>query len=173
VTPTCDYCAVLPEVSNIEVNDKTDNINIINNGFINLTFNSMVDSQQMPLVMYAVYWGDNERMIVSGVEMRARSNIDNPHSLYHLYSYWDLKAKHAVDQTQTGGENTVYCGAGGAQAINYNSLGSGYFCSGSACCVIKPRVKIKDNWGWCNGGTAIDDCDYWEEFTGWIVVTEK
>jgi hypothetical protein len=38
---------------------------------------------------------------------------------------------------------------------------------------MKPKVKIKDNWGWCNGGTAINDCSQWDSFPAWVVVKEK
>jgi hypothetical protein len=131
--PLADYCAVPPKIENVII----DNTNIHNSGYINLTFNSKVDSQQLPLIMYSVVWGDGEEMIVSGVEMMDRRNADNPHSLYHLYSYWDLKAKFASGYTDPD--------------IDIN-------CSGSSC-TVTPKIKIRDNWGWCNGGTAINDCD--------------
>jgi hypothetical protein len=169
-----DYCSILPVISNTRVNNEDIvDVELTKSQFINLTFNTDVDDQQLPMVMYAIDWGDNEKTVVTGVEMRDRPNIDNPHSLYHLYSYWDLKAKNSVDQTLTGGENSVYCGADGSQAINYDGVGSGYTCSGSACCVLKPKIKVKDNWGWCNDGTSINDCDQWEEFSSWVVVSEK
>jgi hypothetical protein len=80
--------------------------------------------------------------------MRSRPSENNPHSMYHLYSYWDLKAK----------------AASGVDGID---------CSIDGECRVKPKVKIKDNWGWCNGGTIMNDCDQWTEFGAWIVVQEK
>jgi len=148
-----DYCAILPKIENIKVNGNTGDIEITNNQFINLTYNSIVDSQQLPLVMFAIDWGDNEKTVVTGVEMRDRHNQNNPHSLYHLYSYWDLKAKAASGQY--GVDHWIDC---------HSVAGE---------CRVKPSVKIKDNWGWCNNGTFINDCDQWEEFAGWIVVREK
>lgn len=145
--PTCDYCAVLPRINNIKANkiDASD-ITISKNGLINLTFNTRVDSQQLPLVSYEVDWGDGETTLVSGVEMRDRPNPDNPHSLYHLYSYWDLRAK-------SGTTPSIVCGAGQ--------------------CSVKPRVKIKDNWGWCNGDAFRGQCASYETFGRLIVVTEN
>lgn len=36
-----------------------------------------------------------------------------------------------------------------------------------------PKIKIKDNWGWCNGGTDSDSCqDTWVEFSGEINLSE-
>lgn len=171
-----DFCGILPIISNIKVNSQSSDTILNNNQFINLTFNSDVDSQQLPLVMYGVDWGDNEYTVVTGVEMRDRPNADNPHSLYHLYSYWDLKAKRAVDQTLSGGQNSVYCGNAGGDAINYSGADSGYDCPvTSACCIVKPSAKIKDNWGWCDNGVAGAPCPAggYEDFPGWIVVKEK
>ncbi|MDP3043236.1 MAG: hypothetical protein Q8N21_02450 [bacterium] len=171
-----DFCGILPIISNIKVNSQSIDTILNNNQFINLTFNSDVDSQQLPLVMYGVDWGDNEYTVVTGVEMRDRPNADNPHSLYHLYSYWDLKAKRAVNQAPSGGENTVYCGPAGGDAVNYSGADSGYDCpAASACCIVKPSAKIKDNWGWCNNGVNGAPCPAggYKDFGGWIVVKEK
>ena len=159
-----DWCGIKPKVFNIMVNSQDNNVTIGKNQFINLTFNSDVDAEQLPLVMYALDWGDNEWTVVTGVEMRDRPNLDNPHSLYHLYSYWDLKAKHSVDQDDLStaeNENTIYCGvAGDATAWNYNDTNSIILPDAPSdnYCAVQPKVKIKDNWGWCNnGGNPLGD----------------
>ena len=69
-------------------------------------------------------------------------------SFYHLYGYWDLKSKVAQ----------------GVAGIDCSSV--------AGQCSVKPKVKIKDNWGWCNGGTSMNDCDQWEEFSGNIIINE-
>jgi len=145
-----DYCAIPPVVSNVKINNSAANVNLTKNGFINLTFNTKADSNQLPLVMYAVDWGDGESTTVTGVEMRDRPNPDTPHSLYHLYSYWDLKAK----------------ASSGVAGID---------CSTAGECRVRPKVQIKDNWGWCNKGTAINVCGagQWDNFGGLVVVKEK
>ncbi len=146
-----DFCANPPIIDNIKVNAvEAGNVNLYSSQFANLTFTSQVDSQQLPLIMYAIDWGDDEQTIVSGVEMRGRPNSDNPHSLYHLYSYWDLKAK-------------------------ANRDGSDVDCSidGAGKCMVQPKIKIKDNWGWCNDGYGVNDCGYWQSFGGNVWVNEK
>lgn len=111
-----------PEILGIEVDGKSADVTITKNGFVNLTFTTDVNDNQEPLVMYKVDWGDGETTVVSGVEMRDRPDINNPHSLYHLYDYWDLK--------------------------NKNSQGVvGIDCGTPEECKITPSVKIKDNWG--------------------------
>jgi hypothetical protein len=143
-----DFCAILPFVSNIKVNSSAVNVTLTKNGFINLTFNSKADSNQLPLTMYAIDWGDGEKTTVTGVEMRDRPNPDVPHSMYHLYSYWDLKAK-----ASQGGLSNGSCGA--------------------TSCSVTPRVQIRDNWGWCSGDTAASRCNSWQSFGASIVVNEK
>jgi len=143
-----DYCAILPAAFNIKINSVNTNVNLTKNGFVNLTFNTKVDSNQLPLVMYAIDWGDGEKTTVTGVEMRDRPSPDNPHSLYHLYSYWDLKAK------ANSGVTNIDCSTAGE-------------------CRIKPKIQIKDNWGWCNGGASINDCGQWQSFAAVVVVKEK
>jgi len=142
---TADICGIKPTVKNIKVNSLSSDVTFTANGFANLTFNTLVDGDQLPMVMYAVDWGDGEKTIVSGTEMSDRPNPDNPHSLYHLYSYWDLKAK-------------------------ANRGVKGVSCSASTCTVV-PKIMIKDNWGWCNDdGRA---CNYWKQFDWQVVVKEK
>jgi hypothetical protein len=149
MTDTCDYCAVLPVVSNIRVNGVATDVTVAQSGLLNLSFNSRVDSQQLPLVMYQVNWGDGESTVVSGVEMRDRPNADNPHSLYHLYNYWDLRNKFVAGTP-------------------------GVTCTATECSVT-PNVKIKDNWGWCNGDPtgARGRCTTYVPFAASIVVAEQ
>jgi hypothetical protein len=179
-----DYCAILPAISNIKVNGSVDSVTLANSQFVKLSFNSKVDSQQLPLVMYGVDWGDNSKTVVTGVEMRDKpdpepanpSNDGAPEAIYHLYSYWDMKAKQA---TNPAASDTIYCGPAGGSALNRAGLNSGLACpnspNNSACCMAKPKVQIKDNWGWCNHGTAINACgaNQWDTFAGWVVVKEK
>ena len=140
----CDWCAITPKITNIEVNGKTAGEIIVGDSFVNFTFNSNVDSQQLPLIAYYVDWGDDEITSVTGIKMRDRPNEENPHSLYHLYSYWDL-----VYKNNTGG-TSINCFSA---AIDY--------------CEVTPRVKIRDNWDWCNKSSDPNDCDNpvnWEEY---------
>ena len=144
-----DYCAILPVVSNIKINSSPTGVTLTKNGFVNLTFNSKADSNQLPLTMYAIDWGDGEKTTVTGVEMRDRPNPDVPHSMYHLYSYWDLKAKASQGELSNGS-------------------------CGPTSCSVTPRVQIRDNWGWCSGDTATTSrCNSWQPFGGSIVVKEK
>jgi len=72
--------ALFTKSKNIKVNNSEEDITINSNGFVNLTFNTDVDDEQLPLTTLAVDWGDGETTIVSGIEMRDRPSTDNPHS---------------------------------------------------------------------------------------------
>ncbi len=149
-----DYCAILPRITNIKINNMAGSVSFASNGFAHLAFNTKVDADQLPMVMLAVDWGDNETTTITGVEMRDRPNANTPHSLYHLYSYWDLKIK-------------ANRGIIPASSCTY--------VAGVGQCTVAPKVQIKDNWGWCNGGSAVNDCggSQWASFSGSIVVKEK
>ncbi len=144
-----DYCAILPYISHVKVNSvESGAVTLIKNGFVNLTFNSKADSNQLPLVGYTIDWGDGEKTAVTGVEMRDRPNPDSPHSMYHLYSYWDLKSKANRGLLSNGQCFDTYCR-------------------------IKPRVQIRDNWGWYNNGSQVNTPGAWDNFSDWIIVNEK
>jgi hypothetical protein len=140
-----DYCAIPPRVANVLVNGSGSDITFVKSAFANLTFNSVLDAEQLPLMMYEVDWGDGTKTRVSGIEMRDQPNPKEAHSLYHLYDYWFLKQKVAE-------------GVGGIS------------CDSNQC-VVRPKIKIKDNWGWCNDGGQ--SCNGYTEFTGNVIMKKK
>jgi hypothetical protein len=125
-------CAVAPDVFSIKGNNMLNPI-IYRRGFLNLTFNSRIDSEQLPLTAYEIDWGDGEKLVVSGLQDGDRPDEKNPHSAFHSYEYWDLKTKdgnvalNSEMPTLNCPEDTDYC-------------------------IVKPRIKIRDNWGWCTEG---------------------
>lgn len=130
-------CSVRPDISNIELNGGN-NATVFGSGFVNLTFNSKVDNQQAPLTLYEIDWGDLEKLSVSGQDMDDMPNRDTPHSAFHSYDYWDLRGKFDL-ATNKVKMPTVVCGdIDGTHPKPY--------------CSVKPKVKIKDNWGWCSEG---------------------
>jgi hypothetical protein len=151
-----NYCGIPPKVYNI----KSDKYEIYSNKFINLTFNTNIDKEQLPLVSYEVDWGDEEMTLVSGVEMIERPQEDYPHSLYHVYNYWDLKNK-------SGKPNSpVVC-------KNKGSEHEGLKCEEKNCCFVKIRVRIRDNWDWCNKGDSRNDCGHWNYLGEDLAATPK
>jgi hypothetical protein len=134
-------CAVAPTIQNFRLNGTT-NALIKGRGFVNVTFNSFVDSQQLPLVSYEVDWGDGSSpLTVSGTDMSPRTNIADPHSVYHSYDYYDLLAK----WNSIGGDNKRNTNV-------YTTLQCYPQNSKQPYCTLKPRVRLTDNWGVCTEG---------------------
>lgn len=196
-----DYCAVPPQVSDILAN-KSSELEFKKSMFVNLTFASKIDSQQLPMVMYDVNWGDGNSNVISGVNIRTKPSSDEPHSMYHLYSYWDLKSKWSINQGV--GQNMVYCGVGyDKTATNFDGDTVEMTATSTVdYCAVKPKVGLKDNWGWCTEGTDNSSCSFnkkcsvsgadctvkgnractgvndycvdgYYEYPGWIMVTER
>ncbi len=92
-----DYCGIKPRVENVKIDgvnvpqeaDGTYPVTVSETRFVNLIFNTKVDSQQLPLKMIDIDWGDGEKISISGIEMRSHENSEEPHSFYHLYSVYD------------------------------------------------------------------------------------
>jgi len=120
---------VAPKISNIKFNNfNTATVN--GDGFVNLTFNSQINPDQMPLTEYRVDWGDGEETVVDG-NMISRSTISNTHSLTHAFNYYDLKNKKNNDPSK------------------YPMLSCD---NDNTKCTISPKISLKDNWGWCTEG---------------------
>ncbi len=159
-----DYCGVPPQILNIKANNNTAiSIYFKTSGILHLTFNTKTDLAQLPLVRYSVDWGDGAISQGSG----DRPDPANPHSLYHMYSYWDMLNKDI-------GTDSIACGDKG-QTITFTVHGTNYIttCPADApCCATVPSVNIQDNWGWCNNGLNRDDCGHWDKYGGIVIVTQ-
>ncbi len=135
-----DICGVRPDVvtfdsdgrpaTEIKVNGNK-NADIIGSGFVNLTFNSIIDPQQAPLTGYDIDWGDGETLPVSTGGIKSKPDPSDPHSVFHFYSY-----KQLVNMQDN--LPTITCSDAGGQGRPY--------------CEVIPRVKLRDNWGWCSEG---------------------
>ncbi|MBN1779131.1 MAG: hypothetical protein JW816_02845 [Candidatus Buchananbacteria bacterium] len=90
-----DYCAVAPKVTNIKINN-SENILPLSNRTglysIQLSFNVIIDPNQLPLSAYKINWGDGIE-VVSGAALRDRSDDQSPYKFNHTYSYYDILDK--------------------------------------------------------------------------------
>jgi len=83
-----------PQIKNMLVNGKNDStekgedgqVVIIREGVATLKFDSVIDSNQTPLVRYTVYWGDGKESTETGLRIAGR-DMSNPHILVHYYKY--------------------------------------------------------------------------------------
>lgn len=184
VSLTCDYCGIPPRIKNVLINGSVDE-SVFPKKFVGLTgiqqfsesttvklsFNTIVDSNQSPVVMYMIDWGDGTTVLGSGVSINDRPNLLDPHIFSKNYSYFDMLTK-SLDNPGGG----IACGKSG-DIISISGLASSKSiqCVGSDCCMTNIKIKIKDNWGWCNGSKFVNDCsnDYnWEYYPGYIIVNQ-
>lgn len=137
-------CGYKPVIFNITVNGKcatsssvtaedcpVDDLVIHKSGFANIYFNTKVDIEQRPLTMFEIDWRNGQIDRAAGVQLTDRSSPVNPHAASHLFDYWTLKALSSTYPTSITCNDTL--------------------CPGDTpACSVKPRVKIKDNWDFCN-----------------------
>ena len=172
-----DYCGIPPRIDSdsIKIIPPSDDGNVIifNNGFITLSFNAIIDPQQGPLSRFEVHWGDDRDLVV-GSGMKIRSSSDSPYVLYHHYRYWDLLKK----SQESAGDYDIECFS--EFCPNPNNPGEGLRDQNNIplgdCCRIRPKIKVQDNWGWCNGGVTNNICpaNTWERNDNqWVIVTAR
>ncbi|MCK5459711.1 hypothetical protein KAI52_01195 [Candidatus Parcubacteria bacterium] len=163
---TCDFCGVPPIVENIKVNGNiSGNYNFSISNDVNLEFNSIIDYNQLPLATYWIDWGDgtdaspNISYVSNGIQ--DRPDEDDPHSESRQYSYYEMLLN---DPSSV----SIECGAAGATLFGDLSVVCGAF----PCCATQPRIRLKDNWDWCNGDTTRAVCNQWEYYNGYIIASE-
>lgn len=101
VTP----CYIAPQVTNMRINDGP-SAAIVNNGSVKLTFNTIVDKEQLPIRSFTIAWGDGTTTVVSGASLRDRANTENPMMMYHFYDFRQLQQA-GVCATQNSCQVTV------------------------------------------------------------------
>ena len=132
-------CAVAPLVTNISVNGQADdNTAIFGSDTVTLSFNPVIDSNQLPISSYKVDWSDGKTAVVSGTPLRDKSNIDDPYVLSHSYDYYDILGRNAEG-------DDIYCNTG------TEDLPDDLINLARNSCAVKPKIQVIDNWGWCNG----------------------
>ena len=145
-------CAAAPIVANLQVN-KTGSAIVNGRGFVNVTFNSIVDSNQIPLASWEIDWGDGESLAVTGINMAPQPSATDPHSAYHAYDFYDLVAKSTSPTYKVPDSNGIL-------------LSTTLKC-GASSCTVTPLVRLTDNWGWCTGGRTGNPCP--NDISGWKI----
>lgn len=134
------YCYIRPEIKNVKINGKGNaddtepsaanpaKATMVGGGVVGVSFNTLVDPEQIPMTSYRVVRGDGRAdMMVSGA-LLDRPNSANPHLVYLNYDYWELWQQY----------NTV-----GNPAKN-DTL----FCNNTTReCTVLLSIGLTDNWG--------------------------
>lgn len=87
------FCGFNPRIANLTANNGVaDDYTIKKSGFANLTFNTVIDTEQRPLSSLEVTWGDGTVDKLLNASISDRPDPLHPHSFSHLFDYWALKA---------------------------------------------------------------------------------
>ncbi|PIT95924.1 hypothetical protein COT94_03240 [Candidatus Falkowbacteria bacterium CG10_big_fil_rev_8_21_14_0_10_37_14] len=129
---TADLCYISPVVDGVKINlpkvgaDSAQQYVLHSRGWVQISFNSHIDQEQLPLREYTINWGYNGRKMVRSANMFERPDQTKPHIALHFYDYTKI--------------DNSYIGACGT-ADNPGKL-------------IRPAVTVKDNWGMSSNPTT-------------------
>lgn len=123
---TSQLCGVAPVVPTISLSQTT----VKKQARVTLSFTTLVDPDQAPIVRYIVDWGDGVQTPITGIRLQSRPSPENAIVLSHEYSYESMRRTRGAP-TPSSSCPIGYC--------------------------VTPRVQVLDNWGWCNGNySAVD-----------------
>lgn len=120
------YANPYPNVSQIKVNGVSEGVVTLEEGRRSVTLDLRIDAniEQRPITTVIIDWGDDTKTALAGVKW------DNgERSFVHDYSYY-----------KSGSGGPAAC-----KEYEDSSLLDKYECR------FRPRIKVVDNWGWCNG----------------------
>jgi len=129
------YCLILPVISDIKINGTAAALQLKDSSAARLDFLARVDRDQLPLTSYSIDWGDGVQGItsVAGVKLRDRANVQNPFSLYHLFSLTKIRSAAAADS---------------CSALDSNPANPCYYhyCDATGSCFVRLKITVTDNW---------------------------
>ena len=145
--PTADFCAIPPEVNNIEVNGKGagQTVELHGNGSVEISFNTNLNAEQIPITRIEIHLGNGDAVPFTNTKINEKNNPENPHQIDYTYNFNDLFNNPDITCGTTAGGDE-YCDVDG------NDL----------------SILVQDNWDWCNNGDSRNDCDdpdVWEDGT--------
>lgn len=84
------YCGNAPQILNPQVNGSGAGANIANGQSVKLSFNTVVDPEQLPLKAIAIDWDDGDNPTHTNIEVipwnqAPKPNIEDPHVFGHAY----------------------------------------------------------------------------------------
>ncbi|MEI6287968.1 MAG: hypothetical protein WCP18_00055 [bacterium] len=95
------FCLVKPKIDNVKINDDDSDmpLTIHGRGSVKLSFNVLVEKDQLPLSSYVINWGDEgggeSGIEISGASLRSRnatsSEANNQFVFYHNYDFWQMQ----------------------------------------------------------------------------------
>ncbi len=130
---------------------------------VSLNFFMFADKNQMPIRQVAIDWDDGSDVSLrSGYFRNQRGAVPSStpvvacQPIASASDYGHIKDV-TCDNAYYEAKNTYFC-SGDPKPLRYDNNGTGNCGSvkdfPDGCCIFKPKVQVKDNWGWCNGGST-------------------
>jgi len=151
-----------PQVTNIKLNNQTNDIVLTAPGsFVNLSFNSIVDPNHLPINEIQVNWRDslNQSDVQSfSGPLNSRANEAKPHEITHFYSC----------KTNAEGDRCSQCWD--------NDANDWVNAVDGECTYPGPSISIKDHWELCSENTLAEgtSCEFNDDssysFTNSIII---
>jgi len=112
-----------PNVYDIKVNSIADKDVVLRGDKrqVNLTFKIKANQNQLPITTIIIDWDDGSQTALSGIAWQGGDTESDVKTFTHSYTYYP----EGTSDRPLACENTV--------------------------CEFRPRIKVIDNWGWCNG----------------------
>lgn len=136
-----DYCFIPPKVFDFTVNGLKNQL-VVTDGSqeVNFAFNTKADPDQLPLTEIGIHLGyrpknETDYKVITPGPGNYNDGLRNFRT--SILSYRQIRDGDDGDNLCSDSPNGAVTGRG--------------TCGNKPCCFIKPKVIIKDNWGYCNG----------------------
>lgn len=158
---TTDYCYIAPKLYDFTINGLKNQL-VVTDGSreLNIAFNTKTDADQLPLKKMQI-------------DLRYRDDVTSPSKRIILSgNYGDalrnLRTTLSYEQIKNGADGGTFCRDAGTLIP-----GTTVTCGVKACCAIKPKIEIKDNWDRCNGACGTGSVINGEAYGNYIRVDQN
>jgi hypothetical protein len=152
-----DYCYVLPSVLSssgheFTINNQTGLVVINSQTPAVLKFETKTDANQLPMEKIELFYGYNVGSSEKTLPFLSGVGDSNPRYLTQAFDYneintYDPNRCALAYQAPTNNPGSLSCGA-------------------RPCCIIKPAIKVTDNWGYYNGSRG-------QAYSGYVRVEQS
>jgi hypothetical protein len=141
-----DYCYINPVLSQFKIKGESSRVDVNGETELTISYVTTTDAEQLPINEVILDYGFRDGSETKKVTLQRGGGDNNPRSASTVFNYTDIDK----------GENNDICKP-------KNGIIGGVQCVNAACCVLKPSLKITDNW---EKSTTLP-------FGGYVVVYEQ
>lgn len=124
-----DYCYINPVLSQFKIKGESSRVDVNGETELTISYVTTTDAEQLPINEVILDYGFRDGSETKKVTLQRGGGDNNPRSASTVFNYTDIDK----------GENNDICKP-------KNGIIGGVQCVNAACCVLKPSLKITDNW---------------------------